>query len=166
MFDAATLEAFLDTSQSFDDPKVRLLEQLIGAMLTGPPRERDIALEALSRLKANPESWRIVGRILQLSSESNTRFFALSILEECIKTRWNILPEEQRNGVKQYVTDMAITACTDPAVTSEAKYFLTKVNEVLVQVCCSSTLFLSSLSRTYVQPRGRIRRFAKTVCES
>lgn len=67
-----------------------------------------MAHEVLSRLKSNNEAWRVVGTILQLSRDSNTGFFALSILEECIATRWNILPPEQRAGVKQVMNNWFI----------------------------------------------------------
>lgn len=127
------LNSLLDTSCPFDQPKVQLLENLVQMMLTGTPAERKIAHETLSQLKSNSETWRVVGTILQLSSDSNTRFFALSILEECIATRWNILPEEQKAGVKQYITDMAITASTDASL-ADAKYFVTKINQTLIQI--------------------------------
>ncbi|XP_053991470.1 exportin-1-like isoform X2 [Hylaeus volcanicus] len=133
MFDRQHLAGLLDTSCAYNQEKVQLLEVLVNKMLIGSHDERTIAHDVLSQLKSSNEAWRVVGSILQLSKDSNTRFFALTILENCISTRWNVLPDDQKLGVKQYVTDMTLTACTDPTLV-DAKYFITKVNQTLIQI--------------------------------
>jgi exportin-1 len=122
MFDRHHLAGLLDTSSAYNQEKVQLLEVLVNKMLTGSHDEvsndlrlfflvlktflimqRTIAHEVLSQLKSSNEAWRVVGSILQLSKDSNTRFFALTILENCISTRWNVLPDDQKLGVKQVI---------------------------------------------------------------
>uniref|UniRef100_A0A453MKP6 Importin N-terminal domain-containing protein n=1 Tax=Aegilops tauschii subsp. strangulata TaxID=200361 RepID=A0A453MKP6_AEGTS len=50
--------------------------------------------------------WLQVVHILQNSQNLNTKFFALQVLESVIKYRWNALPVEQRDGIKNYISDV------------------------------------------------------------
>lgn len=53
-------------------------------------------------------------------------------MEDTIKTRWNVLPEEQQKGIRQFLTNVIISVAT----TGDAKQrvYLHKLNLVLVQV--------------------------------
>lgn len=61
-----------------------------------------------------------------------TRRARLQILEDTIKTRWNVLPEDQQKGIRQFLTNVIISVAT----TGDAKQrvYLHKLNLVLVQV--------------------------------
>eukprot|EP00923_Selenidium_pygospionis_P028632 GHVN01051325.1.p1 GENE.GHVN01051325.1~~GHVN01051325.1.p1 ORF type:complete len:1134 (-),score=196.33 GHVN01051325.1:166-3567(-) len=121
----------LDDTTPFDEEKVRLLEQVLLVMLNGSKGDREIANQVLSQLKAKPEAWRIAGLVLNGSRDPNARFFSLQILEQCIDTRWNIIPEEQREGMKRFVADLAVKSATD---STTEKFLLTKINETLIKV--------------------------------
>lgn len=51
-----------------------------------------------------------------------------------LQTRWNILPEAERNGIKAFVTSLVIQLASDPQQYHSEKHFINKVNENLIQV--------------------------------
>lgn len=62
------------------------------------------------------------------------RFFALNVLENVIATRWLVLPEQQRTGIKNYVVQLVIKISADEGFAVSQKHFLTKLNETLVHI--------------------------------
>lgn len=56
--------------------------------------------EQSAQVKGHPDSWFAVDTILATSSSPDTKFFALNVLENVICTRWMVLPESQRAGIK------------------------------------------------------------------
>ncbi|CDJ68352.1 K7_Crm1p, related, partial [Eimeria necatrix] len=123
----------LDPNLQFNEAAVALLDRVIAAMfLSSDSQERDVAHRVLGEFKNLPNSWTHVAFILKTSKDANTKFFALQILESTITTRWNILPEEERNGIKAFVTSLVIELSSDPNRQKE-KHFINKVNENLIQ---------------------------------
>ncbi len=61
-------------------------------------------------------------------------FFGMQILEEVIKYRWGALPDEQRTGIRNYVSNLIIKLSMDEVVFRKEKVFLNKLNVILVQV--------------------------------
>ena len=72
--------------------------------------------------------------ILETTQNNQTKFYALSILESVITTRWGALPEEQREGIKTYVSNLIIKISTDEGSFRSQRTFLGKLNLVLVDV--------------------------------
>lgn len=66
----------------------------------------------------------------------------MQILEETIKTRWNVLPEEQQKGIRQFLSNVIISVATNGDFAKQRVY-LQKLNLVLVQVCISNQLELA-----------------------
>ncbi|KAL7068711.1 importin-beta N-terminal domain-containing protein [Cryptosporidium serpentis] len=124
----------LDVTKPYDLQKVQMLDELVGVMYGTRLGDRVLADKILSELRQKTESWRIVGNVLQLSRDYNTKFFGLSILEKCIQYQWKILPNEQKVGIKQYITELCIELCQDENVLNENKYFLNKTNETLIMI--------------------------------
>jgi len=57
-----------------------------------------MAQEVLTTLKEHPDAWTRVDTILEYSQSQQTKYFALQILENVIKTRWKVLPRPQCEG--------------------------------------------------------------------
>lgn len=57
-----------------------------------------MAQEVLTTLKEHPDSWTRVDTILEYSVNQQTKYYALQILENVIKTRWKVLPRAQCEG--------------------------------------------------------------------
>nr|CAB3497398.1 unnamed protein product [Digitaria exilis] len=101
-------EKLRDLSQPID---VALLDATVAAFYgTGSKEERSAADQILRDLQNNPDMWLQVVHILQNSQNLNTKFFALQVLESVIKYRWNALPVEQRDGIKNYISDVIVQA--------------------------------------------------------
>jgi exportin-1 len=52
----------------------------------------------LTTLKEHPDAWTRVDTILEFSNNQQTKYYALQILEQVIKTRWKVLPRNQCEG--------------------------------------------------------------------
>jgi len=57
-----------------------------------------MAQEILTTLKEHPDAWMRVDTILEYSQSQQTKYYALQILENVIKTRWKVLPRIQCEG--------------------------------------------------------------------
>jgi len=61
--------------------------------------QQRMAQEVLTTLKEHPDAWTRVDTILEYSQSQQTKYYALQILENVIKTRWKVLPRPQCEGV-------------------------------------------------------------------
>jgi exportin-1 len=96
--------------------------------------QRAEAEKVLLALQEQPDTWMKVGQILEQSRDQNTKFFALQTLESAIRVRWGALPEDQREGIKTYLSDMIIKLCADEATFAANQTYLNKLNLALVAV--------------------------------
>lgn len=75
----------------------------------------------------------------------------LQILENVIKFRWAALPAEQREGIKNYISNLIIKCSTDEQVYRSQSTFINKLNLILVQilkqVCSRAGLWAQRCSR-------------------
>ncbi|GLJ31785.1 hypothetical protein SUGI_0639370 [Cryptomeria japonica] len=125
-------EKLLDLSQPIDVP---LLDATVAAFYgTGSKEERAAAERILRELQNNPDTWLQVVSILQNSQNLNTKFFALQVLEGVIKYRWNALPVEQRDGIKNFISDLIVQLSGDEVSFRREKLYVNKLNVILVQV--------------------------------
>ena len=60
--------------------------------------QQRMAQEILTTLKEHPDAWTRVDTILEFSQNQQTKYYALQILENVIKTRWKVLPRPQCEG--------------------------------------------------------------------
>eukprot|EP01043_Picozoa_sp_COSAG02_P073392 COSAG02_NODE_14243_length_1294_cov_1.287866_1_plen_138_part_01 len=100
----------------------------------GTDAQRDEAQNVLTALKEHLQAWSVVATILAKTTDESTKFFGLQILEEAIKYRWKVLPEGDRQGIKQYIVGLCIEHAKAAAGQQAAKPFLNKANLILVQV--------------------------------
>lgn len=121
----------LDMNQRLD---INLLDNVVRAMYAGDAMQQKVAQTVLTQLKENPDAWMKVDAILQYSKNQETKYFALQILENLIKTRWNALPGVQTAGIKTFIIDLIIKTSSDPTTVEREKFYLTKLNMVLVQI--------------------------------
>ncbi|PIA33613.1 hypothetical protein AQUCO_04100203v1 [Aquilegia coerulea] len=125
-------EKLRDLSQPIDVP---LLDATVTAFYgTGSKEERSAADQILRELQNNPEMWLQVVHILQNSQNLNTKFFALQVLEGVIKYRWNALPVEQRDGMKNYISDVIVQLSSNEASFRRERLYVNKLNIILVQI--------------------------------
>lgn len=123
--------ALLDFNQKLD---IALLDNVVISMYTGIGEQQRVAQELLTALKEHPDAWTRVDTILEFSNNQQTKYYALQILEQVIKTRWKILPRHQCDGIKKYIVALIIKTSSDPELLEQNKMYLNKLNMILVQV--------------------------------
>lgn len=121
----------LDFNQKLD---ISLLDGVVHVMYTGEGAQQRAAQEVLNALKDHPDSWTRVDTILEFSKNNNTKYYALQILENLIKVRWKILPQNQREGIKTYIVGLIIKTSSSPELIEKEKVYLNKLNMILVQI--------------------------------
>ncbi|KAD2805599.1 hypothetical protein E3N88_38976 [Mikania micrantha] len=114
---------------------VALLDATVAAFYgTGSKDERTAADHILRELQNNPDMWLQVVHILSNTKSLNTKFFALQVLEGVIKYRWNVLPTEQRDGMKNYISDVIVKLSSDEVSIRQERLYVNKLNIILVQI--------------------------------
>lgn len=88
----------------------------------------------MTTLKEHPQAWTRVDTILEFSSNQETKYYALQILESVIKTRWKTLPREQCEGIKKYIVGLIIKTSSENETAEREKVYLSKLNMVLVLI--------------------------------
>ncbi|XP_063242041.1 exportin-1 isoform X2 [Bacillus rossius redtenbacheri] len=121
----------LDFNQKLD---IGLLDNVVNCMYVGLGEEQRLAARLLTSLKEHPDAWTRVDTILEYSHNQQTKYYALQILEEVIKTRWKALPRNQCEGIKKYIVNLIIKVSSDPVTLEREKMYLNKLNMTLVQV--------------------------------
>ncbi|CAD6211890.1 GSCOCT00003883001.2-RA-CDS [Cotesia congregata] len=121
----------LDFGQKLD---ITLLDSIVACMYGGIGEQQKVAQEVLNTLKEHPDAWTRVDTILEYSQNQETKFYALQILEQVIKTRWKVLPRNQCEGIKKYIVGLIIKTSSDPEIMDKSKVYLRKLNIILVQI--------------------------------
>lgn len=126
-----TVSKLLDFNQKLD---IALLDNVVSTMYTGVGPEQKMAQDVLTTLKEHPDSWTKVDTILEFSSNQQTKYYALQILESVIKTRWKVLPRSQCEGIKKYIVGLIIKTSSNPELMEKEKTYLAKLNIILVLI--------------------------------
>lgn len=128
-FSIENARSLLDFNKKLD---INLLDAVIDCMYSSQGLEQQLAQEILTQFKDHPDAWTRVDAILEYSKNQETKYYALQILENLIKTRWKILPENQCENIKKFIVALIIKTSTNPS-NSEIVY-LNKLNMILVQI--------------------------------
>ncbi|RWR93408.1 protein EXPORTIN 1A [Cinnamomum micranthum f. kanehirae] len=154
-------ERLRDLSQPIDVP---LLDATVSAFYgTGSKEERTAADQILRELQNNPDTWLQVVHILQNSQNLNTKFFALQVLEGVIKYRWNALPVEQRDGIKNYISDVIVQLSSNEVSFRRERLYVNKLNIILVQVLKHEW---PARWRTFIPDLVSAAKSSETICEN
>ncbi|EGD72699.1 nuclear export factor CRM1 [Salpingoeca rosetta] len=96
--------------------------------------EQKMAEQIMKQFQEHPDAWMRASQILQESQYPSTKYFALNILKDVIRTKWKLLPEEQTEGIRNFIVSMTIEASKDFESLQENRVLLSKLNAVLVQI--------------------------------
>ncbi len=88
----------------------------------------------MNEFKMLSVSWTYCDMILNKSHSLYTRIYALIILEDLIKSKWNLLNPDQKLGIRNFLVDLLIKNVTDESTYSENQAFINKLNMNIVQV--------------------------------
>ncbi|KAL6581639.1 Exportin-1 [Orobanche minor] len=154
-------EKLRDLSQPID---VALLDATVAAFYgTGSKEERTAADHILRELQNNTDAWLQVVHILSNAQNLNTKFFALQVLEGVIKYRWNSLPVEQRDGMKNYISDVIVKLSSDEISFRREKLYVNKLNIILVQILKHEW---PSRWKSFIPDLVAAGKTSETICEN
>jgi len=88
----------------------------------------------LVKFRQHPQAWTRVDQILDKSQNPQCKMIALGILERTISTRWGVLPQQQRKGIRGFIVGLIIKLSQNKDVLRKNMVFLGKLNIVLVQI--------------------------------
>ncbi|PWN46897.1 putative CRM1-nuclear export factor, exportin [Violaceomyces palustris] len=125
------MEAILDFSQDLD---IGLLDRVVGAMYTGAGADQKMAQQTLAQFQEHPDAWQRVPAILQQSTSSQTKYIALQILDKLITTRWKVLPEDQQQGIRNFIVEMIIQQSSDEGNLRRERTYIGKLDTTLIQI--------------------------------
>ncbi|KFK37753.1 hypothetical protein AALP_AA3G025500 [Arabis alpina] len=154
-------EKLRDLSQPID---IALLDATVEAFYaTGSKDERAAADNILRDLKANPDTWLQVVHILQSTRSMHTKYFALQVLEGVIKYRWNALPVEQRDGMKNYISEVIVQLSKDEASYRSERLYVNKLNVILVQIVKQEW---PAKWKSFIPDLVNAAKTSETICEN
>lgn len=116
------------------DLDISKLDQIITSAYNPSDPNRALANKTLMQLQESPDLWTKADAIIEQANSSAARFFGLQVLDDAIKTRWKILPADQRDGIKNYVVGKIIAMSQDDATLQREKVFIGKLNLTLVEI--------------------------------
>ncbi|KAH7026839.1 CRM1 C terminal-domain-containing protein [Linnemannia elongata] len=124
------MESILDFSRDLD---IGLFDRVVQAFFSAGPDHKH-AQAILTEFQENPDAWRRVDAILDNSTDLNSKFIALNVLEKLVQTRWKMLPPEQCQGIRNYTVGLIVKLSSDEVTLQQQKTLLGKLNMVLVQI--------------------------------
>lgn len=74
-----------------------------------------------------------VDTILRDSQNPHSKFLALQILDEAVKTKWKVLPEQHRAGIKNCIIALVLQMSEDQS-SNRNQSLMTKLNITLVSI--------------------------------
>ncbi|SNX83847.1 probable CRM1 - nuclear export factor, exportin [Melanopsichium pennsylvanicum] len=125
------MEGVLDFDKDLD---IGLLDRVVAAMYTGAGQDQRMAQQTLAQFQEHPDAWQRVPAILQQSSSPQTKYISLQILDKLISTRWKVLPEDQQQGIRNFIVEMIIQHSSDEANLKRERTYLGKLNTTLIQI--------------------------------
>ncbi|KAK4992394.1 Karyopherin transporter [Elasticomyces elasticus] len=116
------------------DLEIKRLDGVVNAFYTGRGEAQKIANMELNQFREDPNSWVKVDAILQHAQNAQTKYLGLQILDSVIMTRWKVLPEEQRLGIREFVVGFILKLSQDEENLKKERTLLNKLNLVLVSI--------------------------------
>lgn len=93
-----------------------------------------MAQQVLAQFQEHPEAWQRVPAILQQSSNAQTKYIALQILDRLIQTKWKVLPDEQQQGIRNFIVEMILQTSSEESTMRRERTYLNKLNTTLIQI--------------------------------
>lgn len=117
-----------------------------------------LANTILERFQTDPRAWTRVPTILQHAQHPQTKRFALTVMENLVRFRWNSLPADQQINIREYMIGYVMELSANPELLAESRLILDKANGVVVSVRDTA----SPLDPSAIADGPRRRRFFVT----
>ncbi|CAE6450968.1 unnamed protein product [Rhizoctonia solani] len=100
----------------------------------GSGQEQKQAQAVLTQFQEHSDAWQRVPVVLETSASMQSKYIGLQILEKLIQTRWKVLPDDQRQGIRNFIVSTTLGIAADEASLRQQKTYLNKLNLALVQI--------------------------------
>lgn len=120
------MKEILDLDAAFD---VKLFDIVVATALSSKADRKKEAEDILLKFKELPGSWTKIDFILKNSEKQQSKFIALQILEENVKSKWALFSEEMKLCLRQYVFSTVIERAASPP-----DIILQKANSILIEI--------------------------------
>uniref|UniRef100_A0A7S3NJ13 Importin N-terminal domain-containing protein n=1 Tax=Aureoumbra lagunensis TaxID=44058 RepID=A0A7S3NJ13_9STRA len=124
-------QRLLDESQSFD---VGIFDNIISVAYEPRHPERAVANTILMKYREQANAWSHADTIIEKSQIAEGRYFGLMALDDAINTRWKILPDDQKAGIKGFIVNKIIQLSSDENSANQERKVLHQMNKVLVSI--------------------------------
>jgi len=121
----------LDFGKPFD---TTLFDQICTIAMDGLHPSAKAANDFLVLMQEHPDMWKRADAILETSTNTSAKFFALQVLSDAIGTRWKVLPSDQREGIRNYIVGKIISISSTDESSRQNSLFLGRLNLVLIQI--------------------------------
>lgn len=125
------MECLFNASKELD---ITVYDQVVDSFYKGTGPKQKLAQDILTRFREHPDAWQHADKILQYSTNPQAKFIGLSILDKLITTKWKLLPEEQRIGIRNFLVGMIISMCQDDVLFKSQKNLINKSDLTLVEI--------------------------------
>ncbi|EQB61425.1 exportin 1 [Vairimorpha apis BRL 01] len=121
------MERILQENEEFD---MNLFDQIVLNANNPISNDKQKSEDILIKFKNKNSSWTKVDYILKNSTIQQSHYVALQILEDTIKTKWYILDENIKSGIRDYVFKLVI----EKTNVGCQKYVIQELNRIIVEI--------------------------------
>ena len=132
----------LNNNTPFDENKLKMLETLVETLYkTTNNNDRHIANQFLNEFKQMETSWQHCDKILTISGHMLTKIYSVSILEDLVKTKFNLLSPDQKAIIRNFVIDFLIKTVqsntSQNQVSDQTNTLISLLNNVIINIAIS-----------------------------
>ncbi|KAK6197892.1 chromosome region maintenance protein 1 [Scheffersomyces amazonensis] len=125
------MESILDFSKDLD---LVVFDKVVDSFYSGSGEEQKKAQLVLNEFQENPESWKRADQILSNSTNSQSKYIALSCLNKLIQYRWKTVVENERIGIRNFIVNMIIGLCDNEKIFETQRALINKIDLTLVSI--------------------------------
>mmetsp|Transcript_7446 Transcript_7446/g.11130 ORF Transcript_7446/g.11130 Transcript_7446/m.11130 type:complete len:584 (-) Transcript_7446:6-1757(-) len=127
----AAAKKLMDPSQPFD---LALLDEVVNATYNAQSPHQQEANRVLMEIKERKDMWINAKTILEGEVSPQSKFFALQLLEDAIFMQWKALPSAEREGIRNFISNMIVSLSQSEETMNKEKVLIGKLNRVLVGI--------------------------------
>lgn len=122
------MEQILDLDK---DLNINVFDEIVANANCPDNRKKEEAERILLRFKELPNAWMKVDYILNTSTQQESHYVALQLLEGMVKTKWSLFDEGMKQGLRMYVFQLVIEKSKGEGRES---YVLQELNTILIEI--------------------------------
>ncbi|KAK6090817.1 hypothetical protein P3W45_000062 [Vairimorpha bombi] len=119
-----------DILNSEKDLNIELFDEIVLTSYNPSSNKKAASEEILIKFKNQNSSWTKVDYILKNSKLQQSHYVALQILEETVKTKWYILDENVKRGIRDYIVALVIEKTKGDC----QNYVIQELNRIIVEI--------------------------------